>query len=101
MPHSLGKDPVQFDIGRVVATLGAVELLDSTETYPLQLLVRHVLGDWGEVGEDSVAANEESIRLQYGTVLSCYTVGAHQLFLVTTLADAGGTCTTFMLPEEW
>ena len=92
---------MQFDMGRVVATLGAVELLDSTETYPLQLLLRHVLGDWGEVGADSVAVNEESIRLQHGTVLSCYKVGAHRLFLVTTLAAAGETYTTFMLPEEW
>ena len=91
---------MQFDIGRVVATLGAVELLDSTETYPLQLLVRHVLGDWGEVGGNSVAANAESIRRHYGTVLSCYTVGAHRLFVVTTLANRTAY-TTFMLPEEW
>ena len=38
-----------FDLGRVVATPGALELLAATETNPAELLERHVSGDWGEV----------------------------------------------------
>ncbi len=39
----------RFELGVVVATPGALELLAATGTDPTELLERHRGGDWGEV----------------------------------------------------
>jgi hypothetical protein len=38
-----------FALGRVVATPGALSALEEAAVEPLDLLRRHVMGDWGEV----------------------------------------------------
>ena len=51
-----------FTLGRVVATPGALEVLNDTGTDPAALLCRHVAGDWGEVPPEDARENERSVR---------------------------------------
>ena len=37
-----------FELGRLVATPGALELLTRSEQTPLEFLARHSRGNWGE-----------------------------------------------------
>ncbi len=56
----LPKGTPLFPLGRVVATPGALEILESTWTDTLTLLRRHASGDWGEVPSKDAKENELS-----------------------------------------
>ncbi len=89
-----------FDLGRVVATPGALELLAATETNPAELLERHQGGDWGEVPPEDARENARSLK--YGwRVMSSYPVGEEvgQKVWILTEADRSSTC--ILLPEDY
>jgi hypothetical protein len=89
---------VKFPIGRLVTTPGALRALEEAGQPPLVFLVRHVAGDWGEVGRGDWKANDQA--LQYGErLLSAYTTALGVKFWVLTEADR--RCTTLLLPGEY
>ena len=88
-----------FDLGRTVATPGAVEVLAATATDPAELLARHRDGDWGEVPTEDARENARSLK--YGwRVLSSYPVGdgGAKVWIITE-ADRSSTC--ILLPEDY
>ena len=88
-----------FDLGRVVATPGALELLTATETNPAELLERHVSGDWGEVPTEDARENARSLKHGW-RVMSSYPIGedGEKVWIVTE-ADRSSTC--ILLPEDY
>ncbi len=89
-----------FDLGRVVATPGALELLAATETNPAELLERHVSGDWGEVPPEDARENARSLK--YGwRVMSSYPVGENVGAKVWILTEADRSSTCILLPEDY
>ncbi len=88
-----------FPLGRVVATPGALELLEATGADPLRLLQRHVSGDWGEVPTEDARENELSVREGF-RILSSYPVGndGSKVWIITE-ADRSSTC--LLLPDEY
>ncbi len=88
-----------FDLGRVVATPGALALLATAGENPAELLDRHVRGDWGEVPPEDARDNERSLK--YGwRVMSSYPVGeGGEMVWVITEADRSSTC--ILLPSEY
>ena len=87
-----------FPLGKVVATPGAMALLEALNTSPLEYLVRHVIGDWGELDAEDRQANDAA--LVHGTrIVSSYRLqGEHRIWLIT---EADHSATTFLLPEEY
>lgn len=61
----------RFELGQLVATPGAVKSLQEAEQSPLELIARHVTGDWGELDEDDEKENELSVEKGY-RILSAY-----------------------------
>ncbi len=90
-----------FPLGRVVATPGALEVLEDTGTDALALLRRHAAGDWGEVPPEDARENVRSVR-QGWRILSSYPVGGEadgkRLWIITE-ADRSSTC--LLLPSEY
>lgn len=88
-----------FELGRIVATPGALKLLADTGTNPTELLSRHVAGDWGEVPPEDAKENELSVREGF-RILSSYRVGedGSKIWLITE-ADRSSTC--LLLPSEY
>ena len=88
-----------FDLGRVVATPGAMDLLVSAGERPARLLERHAAGDWGEVPPEDARENERSLK--YGwRLMSSYPVGgAGERVWIITEADRSSTC--LLLPSEY
>ena len=87
---------VSFQLGRVVATRCALEVL--TQADVLDALRRHARGDWGEVCCEDRGANDLALRV--GTrLLSVYTSASGVKFWVITEADRSAT--TVLLPEEY
>lgn len=88
-----------FPLGRVVATPGALEVLEDTRTDALDLLRRHAAGDWGEVPSEDARENRLSVREGF-RVLSSYPVGeAREKVWIITEADRSSTC--LLLPSEY
>ncbi len=88
----------RFNLGRIVATPGALELLGSSGTDAMALLQRHASGDWGELDEHDRRANEAALR--HGTrLLSAYTLATEERVWIITEADRSSTC--LLLPSEY
>lgn len=90
-----------FQLGRIVITPGAAEMLEATgEAVSLaagRLLARHAAGDWGDLSDDDKQANDAA--LETGARLwSAYTVGNLARFYVIT--DAARKGTTICLTDK-
>lgn len=83
-----------FNPGRVVATPGAIDLINDNA---LQYLSRHCNGDWGDVCKEDSELNDESLRVG-NRLLSSYSVGDEKLLVIT---EADRSVTTLLLPEEY
>ena len=87
---------MRFPIGRVVSTPGALNATTPAETFGA--LVRHVQGDWGDVGREDWQANERALT-NGGRLLSVYYTEHGVKFWIITEADRSAT--TLLLPEEY
>lgn len=90
----------RFELGCVVATPGALEVLEASGVSPIELLERHCSGDWGSVPSEDARENERSVRDGY-RILSSYPVvdtGEERIWIITE-ADRSSTC--LLLPNEY
>jgi hypothetical protein len=95
---SNSKQAPLFPLGQVVATPGALDVLDRTATNAGTLLRRHQAGDWGAVPEEDAELNREA--LEHGSrLLSSYPLGDDMRIWIITEADR--SVTTLLLPEEY
>jgi hypothetical protein len=88
---------VLFLLGRIVATPGALALLDRAQCSGLEYVLRHATGDFGEVCEEDAAANLNAIK-QGTRILSAYRVAGERLWIIT---EADRSVTTLLLPGEY
>jgi len=114
--HLKPNGPPLFELGQVVATPGALELMSLTETSPLVLIAKHVSGDWGECDPEDAQTNDEAVKHGF-RVMSVYrlpliesrptkpdggppVVGVEddRIWCIT---EADRSVTTFLLPEEY
>ncbi len=94
-----------FPLGQAVATPGALD----ASRYPgqlLELLARHVRGDWGCVDPEDAATNAEAVQ-EGLRILSAYPIDADRpctgfgencLWIIT---EADRSVTTILLPDEY
>lgn len=96
--HSAGDARPRFSLGQIVATPGALDLLDRHAVNAADVLHRHESGDWGDLCPDDAASNEEAIRVGL-RLISCYAVGHGESIWIITEADR--SVTTLLLPAEY
>ena len=95
---NLEPDKPLFHLGRLVATPGALDLLNHLELSPLDFVTRHRQGDWGNLDDHDVKANEYALR--HGLrLLSSYRINAKDKLWIITEADRSST--TCLLPGEY
>jgi len=96
---SLSSQPCLFPLGQVVATPGALDLLDRAGVNASDLLARHQRGDWGDVCASDAAENTHSIKAG-NRLLSAYTLGPgkERIWIIT---EHDRSVTTLLLPEEY
>ena len=87
-----------FPLGDLVATPGALSILEKNGVVPMRLISRHMKGDWGDVPPDDAAANTDALRIG-ARVLSSYTLPDRARIWIITEADRSST--TLLLPEEY
>jgi hypothetical protein len=87
-----------FPAGQIVATPGALALLEQTHRSPLELLARHLRGDWGELCQDDKTENELSLKHGFRLMSSYQVTDAEKLWIIT---EADRSVTTLLLPAEY
>lgn len=112
----------RFKIGRSVITRGALSYCEDHNIDYLDFLMRHAIGDFGDVGQlsdavltemerkngaletsDDLKLNAVAIDSQSGMVMSVYTSPVNQgakIWVQTLLAEEE-TYTTILLPSEY
>ena len=93
----------RFSLGKVLATPGALEVLEESGQSPPFFLERHLRGDWGDIGHEDWQLNDRA--LQDGSrILSAYkTLKGTKIWIITEAADDDGkrAATTLLLPAEY
>lgn len=87
-----------FALGQIVGTRGALHALQEAEQDPLELLVRHVTGDWGYLDDEDKAENDLSVEKGF-RILSAYKLETGAKVRITTEWDRSAT--TILLPEDY
>lgn len=89
---------VKFSPGNIVATPGALEALRASGDDLLAYVIRHLAGDWGDIGEHDRRENELSLIHGF-RLLSAYTLNSGTKIWIITEADR--SVTTILLPDEY
>lgn len=87
-----------FSAGQIVATPGALALLEQANKTPFEFLSRHLRGDWGDLCEHDRIENELSLKQGF-RLMSSYVVSNNQKLWIITEADR--STTTLLLPTEY
>jgi hypothetical protein len=87
-----------FPLGQIVATPGALEVLEACHQSPMEFLARHARGDWGELSADSIAQNKFSLKNGFRLLSSYATATGQKLWVIT---EADRALTTLLLPDEY
>ena len=87
-----------FSLGKVVATPGALEALKTSGEIPEKYLRMHITGNFGDLYEDDVEANQQAI-IHCSRIMSAYHLKDGTKIWIITEADRSSTC--ILLPEEY
>ena len=87
-----------FTLGQIVATPGALQALEKAGQLASHFLVKHALGDWGDLCDEDKTANDEALADDL-RILSAYRLEDGTKIWVITEADRSAT--TLLLPEEY
>lgn len=87
-----------FPLGQVLATPGALGLLQTHQLIPLSFIQRHVVGDWGDICAEDQQVNADALQYRY-RLMSVYEITPTKKLWIITEADR--SCTTLLLPEEY
>jgi len=87
-----------FPAGQIVATPGALALLERTNKTPIEFLSRHLRGDWGDLCPEDKTDNELSLKHGFRLMSSYRVTGNENLWVIT---EADRAITTLLLPSEY
>lgn len=96
----------RFALGMVYTTHGARDAMQQHQVNPLDLLDRHVRGDWGDTCAEDAQANEHALKIG-ARLFSVYVLSppaeseiqsSTTIWLIT---EADRSVTTFLLPDEY
>ena len=102
----------KFPLGQIVATPGALELLEETGFSAAALVNRHVHGDWGDLCEEDRAENDYAVTRRL-RILSCYRLVDAERLAATPrdkrsslpalwiITEADRSFTTLLRPDEY
>jgi hypothetical protein len=93
---------VLHNLGRLVATAALAAAVPQQQI--TALLDRHSAGDWGDLGADDLAANNEAARTGDGRLFSSYDTPEHGTIWIITddiRGEGDGPLTTVLFPDDY
>jgi hypothetical protein len=93
-----------FPLGQVVATPGAIAVMERLAINPADLIRRHVTGDWGDIDPEDRGLNEQAV-VNDSRIFSVYGKRGSDdcLWVITDAADDAGKriATTILRPDDY
>ena len=91
-----------FTLGHIVATPAALDALNEINYPPLALINRHRRGDWGDLDDEDIQANNDAL-MNGSRLLSAYQIQNMTFWIITEAMDDSGdrAVTTILLPSEY
>ena len=95
-----------FNIGQLVITPGALQVLSEQELIPLVLLSRHIRGDWAEMEPEDQEANRQALT-DGSRIFTRYTLADGvvlvRIWIITEAKgeDESRASTCILLPSEY
>jgi hypothetical protein len=86
-----------FSLGRTLATPYAKEELERLNYSPLDLLRKHMSGDWSEMDVEDQQSNQDAIG-EGSRIFSAYIIQGTKFWVIT---EADRSSTTILLPSEY
>lgn len=93
-----------FELGSIVATVAAMKAMSDYGINGLELLARHVHGDWGVVCDSDAKENETSVKFDF-RIMSVYPLDPkkpddrdNRIWIIT---EADRSSTTVLLPDDY
>ena len=111
-PTIIYSNNARFPLGQIVATPGALELLQETGFSAAALCRRHVQCDWGDLCEEDRAENDYAVTRRL-RILSCYRLVDAERLAATPrdkrsslptlwiISEADRSFTTLLRPDEY
>jgi hypothetical protein len=93
----------KFNLGRVVATPGALAAMEASGQSPAFFLDQHIQGEWGLVCDEDKALNDAAL-IDGSRLLSAYTtLKGVKIWIVTEAVGEDGTraSSCLLLPEDY
>jgi len=89
----------KFELGNIAATPAALQALVRNGLTPAAILVRHATGDWGDLGDEDKALNDEAVKNGEDRILSAYMLADRtKLYVIT---EWTRSFTTILLAGEY
>ena len=88
----------RFALGRLLATPGALKLMQDSDVDPVSLLQRHGRCDVGTLSAQDAQANEEALVCGDRLLSSYLLPGGGVIWIIT---EADRSATTFVTPTEY
>jgi hypothetical protein len=95
--QQIEKKPL-FDLGQLVATPGALAVLEKSGQNAMEFLSRHATGDWGDIPEEDKKENHFSLEKGFRLLSSYRTTAGDRVWVIT---EANRSHTTLLLPDEY
>ncbi len=86
-----------FDLGQMVVTPGAIEAAQNIRRHPIQLIARHVEGEWGDLPSEDIAENDFALQRGF-RIFSAYNIENAKFYVIT---EWDRSVTTVLLPFEY
>lgn len=86
-----------FQLGQLIITPAALDLLARMAVNAAELIQRHQRGEWGCISAEDAVENENAI-VDGLRILSSYQLGDECIWIIT---EADRSATTLLLPEEY
>jgi hypothetical protein len=83
-------------LGQVVGTPGALEDLINAEKERVELMLRHVTGDWGDLDDEDKEENESSVKEGFRILSACKLETGIKVWIIT---ECDLSATTILLPD--
>jgi hypothetical protein len=99
----IAKSQPTFSLGQIVAIPGALEAQHNAGQSAAEFLKRHAQGDWGELCDEDLRANDQAL-IDGSRILSAYrTSHGEKIWIITEATDDSGkrAATTVLLPGEY
>jgi len=99
--NGLSRKQPLFGLGMLVATPGAISMMERLMLDASQLLQRHVTGDWGDLDHEDRKANDDAVQ-SGARIFSSYLVKGEKLYVITEACNGGVRESTCILrPSEY